>query len=109
MMSAVMRMTQPGSIEKATPAAAVMPDTAAKRNSAARRLEDQPGFVLHSYPYSESSVIVETFTRAHGRVPRRCQDEARMVQQALAREAGRRGIEIDALSIDVLHGGVCDH
>lgn len=39
------------------------------RNAAARRFEDQPGFVLHSYPYSESSVIVETFTRDHGRVP----------------------------------------
>jgi DNA repair protein RecO (recombination protein O) len=69
MMSAVMQMTQPGSIEKAAPTATVMPDTAAKRNSAVRRLEDQPGFVLHTYPYSESSVIVETFTRAHGRVP----------------------------------------
>lgn len=37
--------------------------------SRARRQEDQPGYVLHSYPYSESSLIVETFTRAHGRVP----------------------------------------
>lgn len=35
----------------------------------ARRHDDQPGFVLHSYPYSETSLIVETFTRAHGRVP----------------------------------------
>ncbi|MBL8383896.1 MAG: DNA repair protein RecO [Burkholderiales bacterium] len=37
--------------------------------AAARRYEDQIGFVLHSYPYSESSLIVETFTREHGRVP----------------------------------------
>ena len=35
----------------------------------ARRLEDQPGFVLHTYPYSETSLIIETFTREHGRVP----------------------------------------
>lgn len=26
------------------------------------------GFVLHSYPYLETSLIVETFTRSHGRV-----------------------------------------
>ena len=26
------------------------------------------GYVLHSYPFRESSLIVETFTRAHGRV-----------------------------------------
>lgn len=26
------------------------------------------GFVLHSYPYLETSLIVETFTRTHGRV-----------------------------------------
>jgi len=25
--------------------------------------------VLHTYPYSETSLIVETYTRAHGRVP----------------------------------------
>jgi DNA repair protein RecO (recombination protein O) len=26
------------------------------------------GFVLHSYPYKETSLIIETFTRSHGRV-----------------------------------------
>jgi DNA repair protein RecO (recombination protein O) len=26
------------------------------------------GFVLHSYPYKETSLILETFTRSHGRV-----------------------------------------
>lgn len=36
---------------------------------ALRRHEDQPGFVLHTYPYSESSLIVEAFTREHGRLP----------------------------------------
>ena len=68
-MSAVMQMTSPASSDRAPPAEAASPEGAAKRNSAARRFEDQPGFVLHTYPYSESSVIVETFTRAHGRVP----------------------------------------
>ena len=32
------------------------------------RQDDQAGYVLHSYPYRETSVIVEAFTRAHGRV-----------------------------------------
>jgi DNA repair protein RecO (recombination protein O) len=45
------------------------PAAAAPASARARRHDDQPGFVLHSYPYSESSLIVETFTRAHGRVP----------------------------------------
>ena len=35
----------------------------------ASRVADQPGFILHSYPYSETSLLVETFTRAHGRIP----------------------------------------
>ncbi|MFN0164527.1 MAG: DNA repair protein RecO [Burkholderiales bacterium] len=33
------------------------------------RHEREAGFVLHCYPYSESSLIVETFTRRCGRVP----------------------------------------
>lgn len=31
--------------------------------------EAQPAFVLHSYPFRETSLIVEAFTRDHGRVP----------------------------------------
>ena len=34
----------------------------------ARRIADEPGFVLHRYDWSESSLIVEVFTREHGRV-----------------------------------------
>ena len=30
--------------------------------------EAEPAFVLHSYPYRETSLIVEVFTRHHGRV-----------------------------------------
>jgi DNA repair protein RecO (recombination protein O) len=33
-----------------------------------RRAELEPGFVLHAYPYKETSLIVEAFTRRHGRV-----------------------------------------
>ena len=33
-----------------------------------RRTEREPAFVLHSYPYKETSLIVEVFTRHRGRV-----------------------------------------
>jgi len=33
-----------------------------------RRADQQPGFVLHSYPYRETSLIVEAFTRRFGRI-----------------------------------------
>lgn len=32
------------------------------------RHKEQPGYVLHSYPYQETSLIVEVFTREFGRV-----------------------------------------
>ncbi|GAB5604771.1 DNA repair protein RecO [Sideroxyarcus sp. TK5] len=39
-------------------------------NAAARhRIQDEPSFVLHSYPFRETSLIVEVFSRNHGRVP----------------------------------------
>ena len=33
-----------------------------------RRVSDEPAYILHSYDWSESSLILETFTRHHGRV-----------------------------------------
>lgn len=33
-----------------------------------RRILDQPGFVLHSYPYKETSLIVDVFSRDYGRI-----------------------------------------
>jgi DNA repair protein RecO (recombination protein O) len=33
-----------------------------------RRIDHEPGYVLHTYAYMETSLIVEAFTRAHGRV-----------------------------------------
>lgn len=43
----------------------------ARSTSAERehRIIAQPGFVLHSYPYKETSLIVEVFARDYGRVP----------------------------------------
>jgi DNA repair protein RecO (recombination protein O) len=35
---------------------------------ATRRISDEPAFVLHRYDWSESSLILEVFTRQHGRV-----------------------------------------
>ena len=35
---------------------------------AARRVTDEPAYVLHRYDWSESSLILEVFTRHHGRV-----------------------------------------
>jgi DNA repair protein RecO (recombination protein O) len=34
----------------------------------ARRVLDEPGYVLHRYDWSESSLILDVFTRRHGRV-----------------------------------------
>jgi len=51
------------------PAAAAAP---APRRSRApvrdTRINGQPAFVLHSYPYKETSLIVDLFTRDHGRI-----------------------------------------
>jgi DNA repair protein RecO (recombination protein O) len=35
---------------------------------AAKRISDEPAYVLHRYDWSESSLILEVFTRQHGRV-----------------------------------------
>ncbi len=35
---------------------------------ATQRISDEPAFVLHRYDWSESSLIIEVFTRHHGRV-----------------------------------------
>lgn len=32
------------------------------------RIHDEPAFVLHSYPYKETSLIIEAMTRHHGRI-----------------------------------------
>ncbi|AEA59737.1 DNA repair protein RecO [Burkholderia gladioli] len=57
----------------AAPAPAAEPAPACKpRRPSARasdfRVSEQPGFVLHSYPYRETSLIIDVLTRDHGRV-----------------------------------------
>ncbi|HET7833986.1 MAG TPA: DNA repair protein RecO [Gallionella sp.] len=32
------------------------------------RLQDEPGFVLHSYPFRETSLLLDVFSRHHGRL-----------------------------------------
>ena len=32
------------------------------------RRDNEPGYVLHTYPFRETSLVVETYTRAYGRV-----------------------------------------
>ena len=33
-----------------------------------KRADHEAGYVLHTYPYKETSLIVEAFTRQHGRM-----------------------------------------
>jgi DNA repair protein RecO (recombination protein O) len=47
--------------------AAAPPERAFRRRSE-QRVDHQPGFVLHSYPWRETSLVVEAFTRDHGRM-----------------------------------------
>ena len=38
------------------------------------RINNEPGFILHTYPFKETSVVAEVFTRSHGRM---CADRTR--------------------------------
>src|SRR5690349_8350795 len=60
-----------------SPAEGITPEQAKAEMQALRRaratdkesrVADQPAFVLHSYPYKETSLIVDVFTRDHGRI-----------------------------------------
>ena len=44
------------------------PAAVARRRGSDTRIEHQPAFVLHTYPWRETSLIVEALTRDHGRV-----------------------------------------
>lgn len=37
--------------------------------SGKQRVDGQSGYILHSYPYSESSLIIDVFSRENGRLP----------------------------------------
>ncbi|MEW7851344.1 DNA repair protein RecO [Massilia aurea] len=54
--------------QAAPPAAKRARAPAAKTSARDGRVLGQPGFVLHSYPYKETSLIIDMFTRDHGRV-----------------------------------------
>jgi DNA repair protein RecO (recombination protein O) len=51
----------------------------------AHRVNSEPGFVLHTWPFKETSLIAEVFTRLHGRV-------ALMVRGARRPRAATRGL-----------------
>jgi len=40
-----------------------------KRQASKQRIQDELAFVLHSYPFRETSLVLEVFSRQHGRVP----------------------------------------
>ncbi|WP_459620843.1 DNA repair protein RecO, partial [Burkholderia sp. 3C] len=50
------------------PAPARKPRRASGPRASEFRVSEQPGFVLHSYPYRETSLIIDVLTRDHGRV-----------------------------------------
>jgi DNA repair protein RecO (recombination protein O) len=45
-----------------------MSERPARRRGSDARVDQQPGFVLHAYAWRETSLIVEVFTRDHGRM-----------------------------------------
>ena len=49
-------------------AAAATPKRRAKTPERDSRVTAQPGFVLHSYPHRETSLIIDVFTRDYGRI-----------------------------------------
>ncbi len=53
---------------KASTANSASPRTASKSPAKDLRILEQPGFVLHSWPYKETSLIIDVLTRDHGRV-----------------------------------------
>ncbi len=56
-------------LDSPTPAASVPAAAPRRSRSLPRdRINGQPGFVLHSYPYKETSLIVDMFTRDFGRI-----------------------------------------
>ncbi len=72
-MDADRQLSQDRQVVQREPAAAgAKPDTApAKRPRVPERdmrVANQPAFVLHSYPYKETSLIVDVLSRDHGRV-----------------------------------------
>ena len=62
--SKVMATSEP---ERAAPAVKAAPRRRS-RAGASLRFADESAFVLHSWPYKETSLIIDALTRNHGRV-----------------------------------------
>jgi DNA repair protein RecO (recombination protein O) len=62
------RMESDGQPRETAGRAALAPAKRARLPDKESRVGDQPGFVLHSYPYKETSLIVDVYSRDHGRV-----------------------------------------
>lgn len=52
----------------ASTASSTSPRAASKSPAKDLRILEQPGFVLHSWPYKETSIIIDVLTRDHGRI-----------------------------------------
>ena len=52
----------------AAPSAAPAPPKRSRAPVRDHRVQGQPSFVLHSYPYKETSLIIDMFTRDYGRI-----------------------------------------
>ncbi|AZG09206.1 DNA repair protein RecO [Pigmentiphaga sp. H8] len=58
-----------GSLFRRTPlGAAPAPAKQARPRVRGQRVDDVPAFLIHSYPYRETSLILDVFTRSHGRL-----------------------------------------
>ncbi len=50
------------------PGAATSRSRSARRANSVERVQDEPIYVLHSYPWKETSLLLDVFSRRHGRV-----------------------------------------
>jgi DNA repair protein RecO (recombination protein O) len=56
------------SVDVPLPQSQQIPSGPANRQSRPFRVAGQPAFVLHSYPYKETSLIIDVFSRQYGRI-----------------------------------------
>lgn len=63
-----MTVLTPAKRDSAAPQSAPVRTPRSRSTERDHRVANQPGFVLHSYPYKETSLIIDLFSRDHGRV-----------------------------------------
>jgi len=66
-----------------------------------KRISDEPAYVLHRYDWSESSLILEVFTRHHGRI-------ALVAKGAKKPSSSFRPVLLPLQAIQVAYGGDTD-